>query len=463
MGNPFILAEDQRPTVTLGVVSGVKRYQHGQSATMLVYGNCIQVDSSINPGNSGGPLFNLAGEVIGINGRGSFKERGRVNVGVGYAISSEQSKNFIPDLLATKIAMHGTLDAVFGNREGGVDLRADQSRLENRPAWPGARRPARRVRRDAFDNANQFTNYITTLAGGLARRDDIRPRRRAKDGLAAPALPARMAKGRSRNQAAENSAQRARTANRRKTPPEEPQVEMPKTRAGQNRRAAVNQREYRRVIEMWRRDAGAKIARGGQGVPAGKANRKGRPKGGSFDLRDRHRRPLADRLRRRRQERPIPFRRQAALVRRQSRRAGSNRRGSTSRPMRPPWPPWSATMGPNPSKNTSCKAATAPQRRSAYRLKGSLPGDRDLLTWFSVVRRPTTNRRCGCSKRPPAPMASRTSERSPVTTSARSPASGLPQRFVIVKGLAEEPVLEMRRPPTARRSKSTDEMFKAKG
>ncbi|MCU0879162.1 MAG: trypsin-like peptidase domain-containing protein, partial [Pirellulaceae bacterium] len=90
MGNPFTLAEDQRPTVTLGIVSGVHRFQEGSGLNQLVYGNCIQVDSSINPGNSGGPLFNLQGEVIGINGRGSFQERGRVNVGLGYAISSNQ-------------------------------------------------------------------------------------------------------------------------------------------------------------------------------------------------------------------------------------------------------------------------------------------------------------------------------------------------------------------------------------
>ncbi len=119
MGNPFLLAHDQVPTVTLGVVSGVERFQEGMGA-QLVYGNCIQVDSSINPGNSGGPLFNMDGEVIGINGRGSFRDRGRVNVGLGYAISSNQIKNFLPDLLATKIVEHGTLDAAFSNREGKV-------------------------------------------------------------------------------------------------------------------------------------------------------------------------------------------------------------------------------------------------------------------------------------------------------------------------------------------------------
>ena len=120
MGNPFVLTEDQKPTVTLGIVSGVERYQPGAGGNQLVYGNCIQVDSSINPGNSGGPLFNMQGEIIGINGRGSFMARGRVNVGLGYAISSNQLKNFIPDLMATKLVEHGTLDARFANRDGKV-------------------------------------------------------------------------------------------------------------------------------------------------------------------------------------------------------------------------------------------------------------------------------------------------------------------------------------------------------
>lgn len=118
MGNPFVLAEDHVPTITLGIVSGVRRYQEGAGLNELVYGNCIQVDSSINPGNSGGPLFDMAGTIIGINGRASFLERGRVNVELGYAISANQARNFLGELMATCLVQHGTLDASFGDYSG---------------------------------------------------------------------------------------------------------------------------------------------------------------------------------------------------------------------------------------------------------------------------------------------------------------------------------------------------------
>ena len=100
MGNPFLLATDFTPTVTFGLVSGVHRYQHPEGRGLLEYTDCIQVDTSINPGNSGGPLFNMDGELIGINGRISLEKRGRVNVGVGYAISINQIKNFLGHLRA---------------------------------------------------------------------------------------------------------------------------------------------------------------------------------------------------------------------------------------------------------------------------------------------------------------------------------------------------------------------------
>jgi S1-C subfamily serine protease len=100
MGNPFLLATDFNPTVTFGLVSGVHRYQYPEGKGLLEYTDCIQIDTSINPGNSGGPLFNMQGELIGINGRGSFEKRGRVNSGVGYAISVNQIKNFEGQLRA---------------------------------------------------------------------------------------------------------------------------------------------------------------------------------------------------------------------------------------------------------------------------------------------------------------------------------------------------------------------------
>jgi serine protease Do len=112
MGNPFALSTDFTPTVTYGLVSGVHRYQY-PSGTILEYTDCIQIDTSINPGNSGGPLFNMDGELIGINGRGSFEKRGRVNSGVGYAISINQIKNFLGQLRAGMDTDHASLGATM--------------------------------------------------------------------------------------------------------------------------------------------------------------------------------------------------------------------------------------------------------------------------------------------------------------------------------------------------------------
>ena len=111
LGNPFLLATDFNPTVTFGLVSGVHRYQY-PAGTLLEYTDCIQIDTSINPGNSGGPLFNMKGELIGINGRGSFDKRGRVNSGVGYAISINQIKNFMGHLYAGLDSDHASLGAL---------------------------------------------------------------------------------------------------------------------------------------------------------------------------------------------------------------------------------------------------------------------------------------------------------------------------------------------------------------
>src|SRR5208337_937422 len=58
IGNPFGLGD----TVTMGIVSA-----KGRTLGSGPYDDFIQTDASINPGNSGGPLFNLRGQVVGIN------------------------------------------------------------------------------------------------------------------------------------------------------------------------------------------------------------------------------------------------------------------------------------------------------------------------------------------------------------------------------------------------------------
>ena len=105
LGNPFLLASDFQPTTTYGIVSGVHRYQYPAN-TILEYTDCLQVDASVNPGNSGGPLFNKAGELIGINGRISVAQRGRVNAGAGYSISINQIRNFLGYLHSGRIVDH---------------------------------------------------------------------------------------------------------------------------------------------------------------------------------------------------------------------------------------------------------------------------------------------------------------------------------------------------------------------
>ena len=87
IGNPFGLSN----TVTTGIVSA-----KGRTIGAGPYDDFIQTDASINPGNSGGPLFNMAGEVVGIN-TAIFSESGG-NIGIGFAIPVNLVKNLIPEL-----------------------------------------------------------------------------------------------------------------------------------------------------------------------------------------------------------------------------------------------------------------------------------------------------------------------------------------------------------------------------
>jgi len=88
IGNPFGLGG----TVTAGIISA-----RGRDIRSGPYDDFIQTDASINRGNSGGPLFNMAGEVIGIN-TAIFSPTGG-SIGIGFSIPSGIAKNVISQLV----------------------------------------------------------------------------------------------------------------------------------------------------------------------------------------------------------------------------------------------------------------------------------------------------------------------------------------------------------------------------
>ena len=166
VGNPFLLATNFQPTVSWGIVSGNHRYQY-PSGTLLEYADCIQTDAAINPGNSGGPLFNKDGDLIGINGRGSFEKRGRVNVGVGYAISINQIKLFMDYLKSGRIVDHATIGATVATDEQG-EVRVSDI-LESSDAWRRGLRYDDKVSSFAgrsIKTVNQFKNVLGIFPKG---------------------------------------------------------------------------------------------------------------------------------------------------------------------------------------------------------------------------------------------------------------------------------------------------------
>jgi S1-C subfamily serine protease len=165
-GNPFLLADDFTPTITYGIISGVHRYQY-PAGTLLEYADCLQTDASINPGNSGGPLFDSGGRLIGVNGRGSFEKRGRVNVGVGYAISINQIKRFMGLLKSGRIVDHASLGATVTTDADGrviVDDILDDSDAFRRGLRYGDE--LLRFGDREIGSANSFKNALGTYPAG---------------------------------------------------------------------------------------------------------------------------------------------------------------------------------------------------------------------------------------------------------------------------------------------------------
>ena len=128
IGNPF----SQESTVTSGIVSAIGRVTQS-SFTQRSILNVIQTDAALNPGNSGGPLFNAAGEVIGINTSITGPEGFRGSVGLGFAVPSNVALRYLPQMLDGDEVQHAQLGVSAGgpNAFGGTvdEVLADDAGL----------------------------------------------------------------------------------------------------------------------------------------------------------------------------------------------------------------------------------------------------------------------------------------------------------------------------------------------
>lgn len=98
MGNPFGLGG----TVTAGIVSA-----RGRNIGAGPYDDFIQIDAPINHGNSGGPLFNQAGQVVGVNSAILSPSGG--SIGIGFAIPSDMVSKVVAELETTGHVTRGYL------------------------------------------------------------------------------------------------------------------------------------------------------------------------------------------------------------------------------------------------------------------------------------------------------------------------------------------------------------------
>ena len=87
-GNPFALGG----SITVGIISA-----RGRDIGAGPFDDFLQTDAPINPGNSGGPLFNMAGEVIGIN-TAIYSPSG-ASAGIGFAVPSDMARPVVEQLV----------------------------------------------------------------------------------------------------------------------------------------------------------------------------------------------------------------------------------------------------------------------------------------------------------------------------------------------------------------------------
>ena len=124
IGNPF----EETWTVTQGIISAVNRSSPSFGGRSIQ--GVLQTDAALNPGNSGGPLFNLNGEVVGIN-TSIRNPTGQSFAGLGFAVPSNTAQRYLSQLVAGEAIQHPQLgiagpielDQVTANELGVTETR----------------------------------------------------------------------------------------------------------------------------------------------------------------------------------------------------------------------------------------------------------------------------------------------------------------------------------------------------
>jgi serine protease Do len=168
IGNPFGLSQ----TVTKGIVSAKGVHNRGITS----YENFIQTDAAINPGNSGGGLFNLSGELIGINT--AILSRSGGFQGIGFAIPVNLAKSIMGDLLSDGKVSRGWLGVSIQDISSSIakalNLKPAKGALisevfENSPADKGGMKVGdvvRSINGKAIEDANDLRNTVAMLRPG---------------------------------------------------------------------------------------------------------------------------------------------------------------------------------------------------------------------------------------------------------------------------------------------------------
>ncbi|MFL6152974.1 MAG: trypsin-like peptidase domain-containing protein [Ornithinibacter sp.] len=158
-------------TVTAGIVSALNRPVTPGAADDQSYINAIQTDAAINPGNSGGPLLDMQGQVIGVNSAiatapGSSTSAQSGNIGVGFAIPSDQVRTVAIQLIKTGKAVHPVIGVYLDSSYTGEGVRiADEGPNGDPAVNPGG--PADRAGLKAGDVVVKFEGKPVSEGGEL--------------------------------------------------------------------------------------------------------------------------------------------------------------------------------------------------------------------------------------------------------------------------------------------------------